>query len=153
LSNISSGHWDCQGFTPTRFGNYNDPVQHYHAQDDQDALHLICDPQPRRVLKEPLSIPNRDTPVTPGRARRFEYILLANRTVRENWRRRLGSLLYNLERQSGTPGTFRYLLSGYERGSKDFLHSFGKLLERIQRGNLIDDEASPHHGRHRLRWR
>jgi hypothetical protein len=65
-------------------------------------------------------------------------VVKANRKIRESWRRRLGSLLYNLECRS------LFDLSNWDINGtpKVFPRSFGELLDLRRDDDLIDAEFS-----------
>lgn len=65
-----------------------------------------------------------------------EVVIKANRKIRESWRRRLGSLLYNLECRA----LFDLPYWDINGTPKVFPRSFDKLLELTQEGDLIDAE-------------
>lgn len=63
-------------------------------------------------------------------------VIKANRKIRDNWRRRLGSLIYNLELR------FLFDLAYWDVNGtpKVFPRSFKKLMELDENGDLIDAE-------------
>jgi hypothetical protein len=65
-----------------------------------------------------------------------DCVVKANRKIRENWRRRLGSLLYNLECR------FLFDLAYWDINGtpKVFPRSFAPLMNLQQNGDLIDLE-------------
>lgn len=67
-----------------------------------------------------------------------QVVVKTNRKIRENWRRRLGSLLYNLECRA----LFDLSFWDINGTPKVFPRSFGKLLELTRNDDLIDAEFS-----------
>lgn len=65
-----------------------------------------------------------------------EVVIKANRKIRESWRRRLGSLLYNLECRA----LFDLPYWDINGTPKVFPRSFGKLLALTRNDDLIDAE-------------
>ena len=65
-----------------------------------------------------------------------DVVIKANRKVRDNWRRRLGSLLYNLECRA----LFDLPVWDINGTPKVFPRSFDKLLELTRDDDLIDAE-------------
>jgi glycosyltransferase involved in cell wall biosynthesis len=67
-----------------------------------------------------------------------DVVIKANRTIRDDWKRRLGSLLYNLECR------FLFDLSGWDINGtpKVFPRTFEKLLQLTCDDDLIDAEFS-----------
>lgn len=63
-------------------------------------------------------------------------VIKANRKIRDNWRRRLGSLIYNLECRA----LFDLPTWDINGTPKVFPRSFGKLLELTRDDDLIDAE-------------
>ena len=65
-----------------------------------------------------------------------KVVIKANRRIRDNWRRRLGSLLYNIEVRT----LFDLSVWDINGTPKVFPRSFGKLLELSRDDDLIDAE-------------
>jgi glycosyltransferase involved in cell wall biosynthesis len=65
-----------------------------------------------------------------------QVVLKANRKIRDNWRRRLGSLIYNLECRA----LFDLAMWDINGTPKVFPRTFGKLLELSRDDDLIDLE-------------
>ncbi len=91
---------------------------------------LICYTNSARTSPEILSLMLLYAVVYPN------VVIKANRKVRDNWRRRLGSLLYNLECRA----LFDLSVWDINGTPKVFPRSFSKLLELSKEDDLIDAE-------------
>ncbi len=91
---------------------------------------VLCYTNSARTSPQMLSLALLYASVNPG------FVIKAQRRIRDNWRRQLGSLLYNLECRV-LFGLASWDINGTP---KVFPREFGKLLELSRDDDLIDAE-------------